>query len=144
ESVEAADVTWREATSTTASVAARVTTFRADERLHAVAPRSGNWWDHAVMLTVGGHLPYRPRDLFQGMDGQPLERRAKVLAWRLRLTAGALPRLASPHRLFAPVPALATHAEADYLAAGVDWGAVAADIGEWAASRGMELPVIAR
>jgi hypothetical protein len=144
ESVEARGVTWREATSTTASVAARVSTFRADAALHSVAPRSGNWWDHAVMLSAGGHLPYRPRDLFRGMDGQPLERRAKVLAWRLRISAAALPRVVSPHRLFAPVPALATHAEADFLAAGVDWEAVAAEASEWAADRGMELPAAGR
>ncbi|MFL5827644.1 MAG: hypothetical protein ACJ76V_14055 [Thermoleophilaceae bacterium] len=139
EAAEAGGVAWRQATSTTASVAARVATFRADAALHTAAPRSGDWWDHAVMLSVGGHLPYRPRDLFRGMGGQPLERRAKVLAWRLRMSAGALPRIASPHPLFAPLPALATHAEADYLAADVDWQTVAAEAMEWAAGRGMEL-----
>ncbi|HVM63758.1 MAG TPA: hypothetical protein VMU14_02770, partial [Acidimicrobiales bacterium] len=59
-----------------------------------------------------------------------------------RATQGAPPfRLKFPKRLLiSPVPSLATHAEADLLAPGVDWGVVADDAVRWGESSALLSP----
>lgn len=117
---------WRPATSHTSSFAVRAGVLRADLRLHRTAPRCSGAWDHALALAYQGRAPYGPLELVSelaGRGGAALERRAKVTAWRISLTAQALARRRSGRLLVAPRPALATHMETGVMALGTDWEA---------------------
>lgn len=117
---------WRPATSHTSSFAVRAGALRADLRLHRTAPRCSGAWDHALALAYQGRAPYGPLELVSelaGRGGAALERRAKVTAWRISLTAQALARRRSGRLLIAPRPALATHMETGVMALGTDWAA---------------------
>lgn len=93
---------WRQVPSTCMTFAARLGALRRDRRIH---------W--------AGTIPNTPRD---------------QRIWQATLRTGPLALL--PRRrsgpMVSPMPSLATHAEADQLAPGVDWEEVAADARLWA------------
>jgi hypothetical protein len=71
---------------------------------------------------VGGTLKGFPRDR---------------LIWRVTCGSGAYVWKFPRRTLVGPMPSLATHAEVDHLAPGVDWGIVAAETVAWGRDNGM-------
>jgi hypothetical protein len=116
-------VAWHRATSHTSSFAVRLAALRADRTLHLLGPRCSAAWDHALCLALQGRAPYGPLTLLEPLhepSGATPSRRAKIVAWRLALTAEAL-LTRRRRRLAAPLPALATHMEGGWIAQGTDW-----------------------
>ncbi|HEY6889201.1 MAG TPA: hypothetical protein VI300_15515 [Solirubrobacter sp.] len=124
-------VTWHRATSHTVSYAIRVGALRADRPLHLLALRAGGAWDHAFCLACQGRQPFTARELLDPLPGGgPAARRAKVMLWRLAMSAVALRRRVSgAHVIAAPRPALASHMEVGLTAAGTDWAAAPGTLG---------------
>ena len=123
--VDAGGVAWHRATSHTSSFAVRLAALRADRTLHLLAPRCSSAWDHALCLTLQHRAPYGPLGLLRALherSGATPSRRAKIVLWRLALTAEALLGR-RVRRIAAPRPALATHMEQGLLALGTDWAA---------------------
>ena len=119
-------VTWHRATSHTVSFAIRVRALRADRTIHRVALKASGAWDHTMCLTCQGIVPYTPRELLEPLrapTGASASRRAKIVVWRLVLSALALGRRRgrAAHVIAAPRPALASHMEVGLMAAGREW-----------------------
>jgi hypothetical protein len=119
------DVAWHRATSHTVSFAIRVRALRADRTLHKLALKASGAWDHTMCLACEGIVPYTPRELLEPLHaptGATPSRRAKIVTWRLVLSALALHRRRRPHVIAAPSPALASHLEVGLTATGLTDG----------------------
>jgi hypothetical protein len=114
------DVSWHHATSHTVSYAIRVRALREDRTLHKLTLKASGAWDHTMCLACQGIVPYTARELIEPLHastGASATRRAKILTWRLVLSALALRRRRAPHIIAAPRPALASHMEVGLMAA---------------------------
>ncbi len=99
---------WRTVESSCMSYGARLGALRADLAIHLRALR--------------GEIP----------EDRAMWRQIQGLGWRGALRRGLRPR---GRRLVSPIPTLATHLETEYLAPGVDWGALAEDTRRWMGER---------
>ena len=116
-------VTWHRATSHTVSFAIRVRALRADRTLHMLTLKASGAWDHTMCLACQGIVPYTARELVEPLrapTGASTSRRAKIVVWRLVLSALALRRRRHPHVIAAPSPALASHMEVGLMAQQLD------------------------
>jgi hypothetical protein len=113
-------VVWQHATSHTVSYAIRVRALRQDRTLHRLTLKASGAWDHTMCLACQGIVPYTPRELIEPLrapTGASVGRRAKIVVWRLVLSALAVARRRHPHVIAAPSPALASHMEVGLMAA---------------------------
>jgi hypothetical protein len=107
-------VAWYAATSHTVSYAIRVRALRADRTLHRLTLKASGAWDHTMCLACQGIVPYTARELVEPLHaptGASAGRRAKIVVWRVVLSALAVARRRDPHVIAAPSPALASHME---------------------------------
>ena len=122
------DVAWHRATSHTLSYAVRLGALRRDRLVHNLALRASGAFDHTICLTCQGLVPYTPRELIEPLHtppGVPASRRAKIVVWRLVLSALALTyRVRGARVIAAPQPALTSHCEVGLMAAATDWDAL--------------------
>jgi hypothetical protein len=132
---------WRRALSTTSTFGARVRPLNEDRQLMKAAMASGGAFDHTICLMYQGFTPY---SLFALTDPVRSARNAKdwlrrvaISAVRVGLNAYHLTQGlvgGSARILVASEPALSTHLEIPFLAAGNDWESVALSTKEWADS----------
>jgi hypothetical protein len=116
-------VTWMRATSHTVSYAIRVRALREDRALHRLTLKASGAWDHTMCLACQGIVPYTARELIEPLrapTGASATRRAKIVVWRLVLSALAVVRRRHPHVIAAPSPALASHMEVGLTAQQLD------------------------
>lgn len=112
------DLTWRAVRSTCMTYAARVGALRSDSWVHYVCCRGAMPLDYAMW------------SILEGAGGFPLHRLLKAAeAPYARSIVGRnvarIVRSKPPHRLYAPVPSMATHMQTSMLAPGRDWASVA-------------------
>jgi len=140
-SIAAAGHEWKPAMGTTSTFGVQLRALRKDFWLHHFAPLNGGAWDHVISIAYKGHHPFHWKEIIE-----PFRRSDAHWAWaaklaglRAMLNLGALTRLRW-HPLMAPTRCLATHMESKYMAAGVDWKAVADETQQWAAQKGLAGP----
>ena len=130
---------WRQALSTTHTFGARVGAHVENLALMMYVMRFGGAHDHAGCLMYQGYSPYSLRFLktsFLDRNSGGWLRRSAILgrrAWLNVYSAFRMRRGARARILVAPDPALITHLETAYMAAGTDWSVVAQQTGEWMA-----------
>jgi hypothetical protein len=134
---DAGGTRWLRGLSTTFTFAARVRTLRRDRPLHAVTPRLGGAFDHALGLAYQGRLPYRARDLTAAREGVPRSRRHKPFALRMAVSAAAVGYRVRPRTLLIADPALSAHVETGYMPPGTEWRAVGEAAAAWAHESGL-------
>ena len=132
---------WRKALSTTSTFGARVGSIVDDRAMMLVAMKSGGAWDHTTCLMYQGHLPYPVSPLAGSLGDRPKPpfalRRFGIFTARMALNAYQVSRtirMAERRRLVAADPALITHLETAYMAAGTDWPSVARETADFAVS----------
>lgn len=134
---------WRSALSTTSTFGARVKVVAQDRAMMTVAMRTGGAWDHTICLMYQGRRPYpiasMVRQLLASDTRHGWLRRIAIFGVHSALDLYQVGRgLAGgkPRRLVAADPALITHLETAYLAAGTDWQSAATSTQDWARSQG--------
>ena len=144
--LRAETATWHRSDATTSSFGSRVASVRQDETILRTCPFTGGSWDTTTCLTLQGERafdwPTLGADLLGRSAGPAGRARPAVLApAKALVNVRAMTRRPSRRRtLVCTSPALATHLEEPYLAPGTDWPAVAEQVAEWAAGRGVQLP----
>lgn len=133
---------WRHALSTTGTFGARVKAHAGDRAMMEYVIRFGGASDHATSLMYQGFSPHSFRSLKASFLDKNASsgwlRRSAIMGMRawlnvysaIRMRGGAGARL-----LVAPDPALITHLETVYIAAGTDWDLVAQRTREWMTHR---------
>jgi hypothetical protein len=131
ESVRVQDKTWQRGLSTTATFGGRVRALRDDRWLFEGAMLTGTPWDHTMCLLYQGFQPFPWSDLKRRVraaspSGPKKLARESAIAL-IRAGANLAQQLrcrvlgAKTRTLMAADPALITHMESGYLAAGTDW-----------------------
>ncbi len=133
---------WRRALSTTSTFGARVGALADDQAMMRLMMRSGGAFDHTTCLIYQGYAPHPLGALVRSFrdpgSTTSLSRRLGALHLRMALNVyqAARSRRPSARRVLVSAdPALITHLETEYMAAGTDWRAVADETRAWMRSQ---------
>ena len=135
---------WLPITSTTMTFAGRVAALKQDERFMRLCVKSGAHFDTALFYALAGKPYFTWGQLARDtIEKDSLKGRAKRVARsgvRVAVNLGTRRRPARQRKIAGAWTNTATHLEADYLAEGYDWTALAAETLTWIDEH--ELPLV--